>query len=295
MDNKLYIIKELANFTNNALSNTAKQDALVALESGKVLFFPEHAYMLSPEESSLLNPNLYAPTHKNISFDHKFLSGLSSNTCAALKLRLQKLMQNYAKFAQSLAITVLNKYQEHLILGRTSYRPIEIHGRIYSKRKDDRRLHIDSFPATPVYGRRILRVFCNINPYGKPRTWHVGEAFIKILARFANDLPSYSKLRAKIMHGLKITKMLRSPYDHYQLKLHDYMKLNDAYQADVDKQRIDFPAQSTWLAFTDQVSHAALGGQFLLEQTFYLPVEAMANPLLSPLLAWRQYKSTQLI
>ena len=34
---------------------------------------------------------------------------------------------------------------------------------------------------------------------------------------------------------------------------------------------------------TDKVSHAALSGQFLLEQTFYLPVQAMKDPNLSPL------------
>ena len=33
-------------------------------------------------------------------------------------------------------------------------------------RKDDTRLHVDSFPATPSGGRRILRVFSNVNPDG---------------------------------------------------------------------------------------------------------------------------------
>lgn len=54
----------------------------------------------------------------------------------------------------------------------------------------------------------------------------------------------------------------------------------------ITKQRIDFPAHSTWLVFTDHVSHAALSGQFLLEQTFYLPVDAMVAPEKSPLKQW---------
>ena len=41
---------------------------------------------------------------------------------------------------------------------------------------------------------------------------------------------------------------------------------------------IDFPAGSTWIAFTDCVSHAAMAGQFRLEQTFLLPVDAMLQP-----------------
>src|SRR2546429_2712052 len=38
-----------------------------------------------------------------------------------------------------------------------------------------------------------------------------------------------------------------------------------------------FPVGSTWMAFTDQVSHAAMAGQHLLEQTFYLPLTSMAE------------------
>jgi len=47
--------------------------------------------------------------------------------------------------------------------------------------------------------------------------------------------------------------------------------------------KVDFPAGSTWIAFTDQVSHAATAGQYQLEQTFLLPVDAMADPERSPL------------
>jgi hypothetical protein len=37
------------------------------------------------------------------------------------------------------------------------------------------------------------------------------------------------------------------------------------------------------MAFTDQVSHAAMAGQYQLEQTFLLPVDAMRAPEGSPL------------
>ena len=37
---------------------------------------------------------------------------------------------------------------------------------------------------------------------------------------------------------------------------------------------VAFPAGSSWLVFTDQVLHAALGGEFALEQTFHLDVAA---------------------
>ena len=43
-----------------------------------------------------------------------------------------------------------------------------------------------------------------------------------------------------------------------------------------------FPAGCTWLCYTDQVMHAALSGQYVLEQTFHLDLEAMTYPARSP-------------
>ena len=40
---------------------------------------------------------------------------------------------------------------------------------------------------------------------------------------------------------------------------------------------MDLPAGSTWMTFTDQVSHAAMAGQYQFEQTFLLPVSGDAG------------------
>ncbi len=61
------------------------------------------------------------------------------------------------------------------------------------------------------------------------------------------------------------------------LQLHDRMKGDEDFQRDAPQAAIDFPAGSTWLAFTDQVSHAALAGQYQLEQTFLVPVDVDAT------------------
>jgi hypothetical protein len=67
------------------------------------------------------------------------------------------------------------------------------------------------------------------------------------------------------------------------LGIHDAMKRDLEYQSQVPQSEIPFPPGATWACFTDSVSHAALSGQFAFEQTFYLPVEAMQDPALSPL------------
>ncbi|KTD25866.1 MULTISPECIES: Kdo hydroxylase family protein [Legionella] len=282
-----------------SLNTDCKKLAVTSLESGKVIYLPSCSFPLQPKEKdAIFSDKLLDGKHKNVSFDYrtKRLGGFHlKHDHENLADTLKSFMARYAEFAKQLIDFILPHYQDHLHWGRTSYRPAEIKGRTSSKRKDDTRLHVDSFPATPVNGKRILRVFSNINPFHVPRVWHLGEPFPEVLKRFAADIPNYSRTHAKLLQLIKATKTLRSAYDHYQLNLHDSMKLCDEYQQTVTKQRIDFPAKSTWIVFTDQVSHAALSGQFLLEQTFYLPVEAMATPELSPLKQWENEKAALLV
>ena len=85
------------------------------------------------------------------------------------------------------------------------------------------------------------------------------------------------------MGVLGVTKGTRSAYDWLMLGLHDGAKLDEAYQQHSPQIEIPFSAGSTWICFTDQVMHAALAGQFVLEQTFHLDVDAMASPERAPL------------
>jgi hypothetical protein len=292
VDEKLYTL-DVGDL--DALDTMQKHFALTALESGKVVYFPSYFYSSSAFSENLLSESILDGKHKNISFDRLTgrLGGFQKQHAdAELPLQLKVFMQNYANFAKQIIDSVFPQYSKSLLWGRTSYRPAEIKGRVSSRRKDDTLLHVDSFSATPVNGLRILRVFCNINPYGAPRVWDLGESFSKVMQRFARQIPDYSAKKARLLKMLKVTKTLRSAYDHYQLHLHDTMKLDDDYQKTVKKYRMDFPAQSTWLVFTDHVSHAAHSGQFLLEQTFYLPASAMATPELSPLKYWERERSS---
>ena len=67
------------------------------------------------------------------------------------------------------------------------------------------------------------------------------------------------------------------------LALHDAAKLDEGYQRAGPRREIVFPARSSWIVFTDSVVHAAITGRHALEQTFYLPVDAMVDPSRSPL------------
>src|SRR5207248_11543487 len=144
-------------------------------------------------------------------------------------------------------------YRGRTVRARASFRPVEISGRKTSWRKDDTRLHVDAFPASPVQGRRILRVFSNVNPSGRPRIWRVGGDFDAVANRFAPRLHVPLPGTASLLQLLRITKSQRCRYDSLMLQLHDRMKADADFQERSDQELVEFTAGSTWLAFTDAV------------------------------------------
>ncbi len=74
-----------------------------------------------------------------------------------------------------------------------------------------------------------------------------------------------------------------SPYDQFMLRFHNFLKENGEFQRSCTKQRWEFPPGSTWVVFTDMVSHAVLAGQFALEQTFIVSRKALLLPHKAPI------------
>ncbi len=262
-------------------SDELQAQAVRTLEKGDVLVFPNLSFALSADEQQFLSPTIIGKS-KNVSYDPKTERLQGSNVDPDATTLLQQMMQRYAIFSKGLLEHLFPQYQQSLIQHRTSYRPCEIAGRTTSWRKDDTRLHVDSFPATPVQDKRILRIFTNVNPMGKPRSWRVGEPFEKVALRFLPALSPPGWGVSLMLNSLGLTKSRRSAYDHYMLQMHDSMKADVDYQATVNHLAYDFPAGSTWIVFTDHVSHAAMAGQYVFEQTFYLPINAMHDESLAP-------------
>ena len=259
-----------------------QQRAIASLEAGQVLFMPGLAQRLNDAERQLLAQAATGEGSKNISYDPA--SGQSKGAAdSGTGAALTALMHGYAMQTRALLAALMPRYASHLEFGRTSYRPAEIAGRGSSWRKDDRRLHIDAFPSRPSQGWRILRVFSNVNPDGEPRRWRIGEGFEEHAARFLPQLRPAAPGVAGVLSLVGATRGRRSAYDHFMLALHDASKRDAAYQRDAAAALFDFPAQSTWMVFTDQVPHSALAGRAVFEQTFSLDPAAMAEPQRAPL------------
>ena len=265
------------------LASVAAADATRRLESGDVLFMPRLKFTLRAEEQRFLSPTWSDGKAKNVSYDPRAARVRHTSATGADREQLAAMMARFAQQARELVESVCPGYAGHLRWGLASFRPVEARGRPSSRTNDDTRLHVDAFASRPNQGQRILRVFCNVNPRGEPRVWELGEPFDAVAQRFRDRVAPQWPGSAWLLERLRITKGRRSPYDHIMLNLHDKAKLDDAYQQTTPRTRVEFPAQSTWIVLTDRVMHAALAGQFLLEQTFYLPVAAMQDERYAPL------------
>ncbi|HKD81902.1 MAG TPA: Kdo hydroxylase family protein [Candidatus Angelobacter sp.] len=257
------------------------------LERGKVLFFSRVPFEFpdADREFLLSQKQTGSRFHKNISYRpaRDLLKGVDENSPD--RERMNAIMRNFSRSVTAFIAEFLAPYAKKMTLDFASFRPLEEKGRDLSLHKRNDLLHVDAFPSRPTRGARILRVFANINP-SAGRVWNVGEPFheflpklkqVKRISGSGGLSRTFSHLARKI--GLAPN---RSPYDEYMLYLHDWLKENSDFQKNSPKQELVFPPGSSWMVYTDGVPHAAMSGQYALEQTFIIPREALVTPQVAP-------------
>jgi hypothetical protein len=257
-----------------------KARALSALESGAVLFFPNLGFALSDSEKQFLDASVSDGKAKNISLDPITGKMQASSLTGEKAGQLAAMIERFGHQAAGL-VGELFPYR-NVERARTSFRPVQVKDRHYSKISDDRLLHVDAFPSRPMRGRRILRFFANVAP-SSPRHWHVGEPFEDFARAFLPRVGPHLPGKSWLYDRLGVTHGRRSLYDEMMLSLHDTAKRDDSFQQNSPHQAVSFPPGSCWLVFTDMVLHAALGGEFALEQTFHLDVAELAEPEQAPI------------
>jgi hypothetical protein len=252
------------------------------VENGEVLSFTHLPFAMSEAERRFLDPRWADGKAKNISL--RWPSGEMRGAMGAEAdlAELRAMIVRYAESSEAFALRLFPHYRGNLKRGNTSFRPVDVAGRETSWRKDDTRLHIDAFPSNPMHGTRLLRVFCNVNPSGKPRKWRVGEPFEAHARRYLSEIARPLPGSAWLLEMSGITKRRRTEYDHVMLQLHDRAKADAEFQRTSPQARVDFAPGTTWVVFSDQVLHAAMGGQHMFEQTFYLDAQHQQRPENSP-------------
>jgi 3-deoxy-D-manno-octulosonic acid hydroxylase-like protein len=261
------------------------------LEHGDILYFQRTPFAFSPQDREFLLTQEQSKSRlfKNISYRpaEDRLSGIANSDSAQVN-RFRAILRAYSEGAARLLAALLVPYADALRRDLTSYRPFEEHGRAARLHARNDLLHVDAFPTRPVNGSRILRVFTNLNP-SQGRVWLTSEIFDALAPRLAKTVgvprPQSNSAPARALRAMQrvFRSTARSPYDDFMHRCHNALKEDAEFQAKAPKQRLEFPPNSTWIVFTDMVSHAVLSGRFAIEQTFIVPRSAMILPEMSPI------------
>lgn len=262
------------------------------LESGHIVFLPNSPIEIPWEDHELLLGRKQSSSayHKNIAYRplEDRVTGLDSSEAGDAE-KLRRIMRDFSRRSVEFLSDFLRPYAKTWKQEFASFRPIEEKGRQARVHARNDLLHFDSFPTRPTNGARILRFFTNINP-AQGRVWLTSQTF----EAFGPMMVKAGRLTASVNNPVRraaytVARKLhlrgahRSPYDDLMHRCHNLMKEDAQFQEDTPKNRWEFPPNSSWMVFTDCVSHAVLSGQYALEQTFLVPHSALVEPQRSPL------------
>ena len=263
------------------------------LERGNILFFPLTPFSFPEEERTFLLAQRQsgAAYHKNIAYrpEEDRLTGLAARESGNGE-KLRSVLRAYSERVTAFLTELLAPYAGRFRRDFASFRPLEERGRQLRLRARNDLLHTDAFPTRPTNGDRILRFFTNLNPT-EPRVWVTSETFERLAQRYAQagglDPRRVATKRSPAGWLSRLGRALglaadRSAYDRFMLRFHNFLKENQPFQQNCPKNRWEFPPGSSWMVYTDMVSHAVLAGRFALEQTFIVPREAMVLPGMAP-------------
>jgi 3-deoxy-D-manno-oct-2-ulosonic acid (Kdo) hydroxylase len=258
------------------------------LEQGEVVFFPRCPFPLPEgQDREFLLAQRLGGGHKNISYNpHNERAGGFRRMSPVQAERLRRLLASFSQTSTEWLAGALPRYAASWQLDRVSYRPEEEATRRLRLTARNDLLHVDSFPSRPTGGKRILRLFANINPVDS-RVWVTSDSFGTLLDRFGYQvgLPNrqgWGWNWRQVLRIFRPDQPRQSIYDAFMLRFHDFLKTNEEFQERCSKHYWTFPPESAWLVFTDQVSHAALRGRFALEHSYFVAPDALLRPEQAP-------------
>ncbi len=268
------------------------RDVCRQLEAGHIVFLPSSPIEISNDHRELLLGRKQSGSayHKNIAYrpSEDRVTGLDREEAQEGE-KLRGILRDYSQRSVEFLRSFVAPYADKWKLEFASFRPIEERGRQARLHARNDLLHFDSFPTRPTNGARIFRFFTNINPT-QNRVWLTSqtfEAFGPPLVAAGGLVSSLNNPMLRGMHWLGRTLHLRkansSPYDDLMHRCHNAMKEDERFQRNTPKTRWEFPPNSSWMVFTDCVSHAVLSGQYALEQTLLIPQSALMEVQRSPL------------
>jgi hypothetical protein len=277
-------------------------DLAESLERGEILMFPPGALELPSEEDlAFLRDELgKLISLKNISYHPRgdYLSGIKKAGDA--RERTRRILSERHRTVTAFLARHLPRYAAEWSEGKVNFRPLQEQGRALSRHSSNELVHVDAFASGATHGDRTLRFFTNIHPT-ESRVWKSAGLFPELLDEFgpaAGVLPlGSSGLQESALDQLR-TGTLRtlaklglpqaltvdsSPYDRAMKRMHDTLKDDDAFQRDESRWSFfEFAPFTSWVCFTDMISHACVSGQHALVNTWTVAKASQATPENAP-------------
>jgi hypothetical protein len=274
-----------------------------AMERAEVVFYDRCPVEL-PSEADLEFMRSGLPRElqvKNISYHPESDSIPRFEAAPDVKDRIERILRTHGQRVEAFLRRTCPDYVPGWTLGTTSFRSIEEQGRKLKPRSSNELVHVDAGAYGATNGARILRFFVNIHPT-RERVWGTKGSFQEIMSRHPElwaaarggkprvtiDKGPLDKLYSGFIGALgSLYPLMRvidsSPYDRSMRRIHNFMKENPSFRDSREHYReIHFPPLSSWMVFTDGISHSVLTGQHALVTTVLVPLENCRTPEITP-------------
>ena len=286
-----------------SFDTASPQDIEEAMERAEVVFWQRCPVEL-PNEDDLEFMRTGLPRElqvKNISYHPESNSIPRFEADPVVRDRIERILRTHGQRVEAFLRRATPDFVPNWTLGTTSFRSIEEQGRKLKPRSSNELVHIDAGAYGATNGARILRFFVNIHPT-RDRVWGTKGGFGALLERHRElvDAAKGGRDRVALQKGpfdrlysgmvgalSKVYPLFQvidsSPYDRSMRRIHNYMKENPAFRDSREGyQEIHFPPLSSWMVFTDGISHSVLSGQHALVTTVLIPLANARNPALAP-------------
>jgi len=277
---------------NERETSSAPDASADELERSDLIVFPVCPFQLPP--AGQLEFLRRQPTagfgHKDVSFDPATgRLGWQRGMHPSEARRLADVLADFSAAATEWLQAAYPRYAPGLLADRTTLRTEEEATRPLRLTARNDLLHIDTFPTRPTGGRRVLRLYVNINATDA-HVWATSDRFPQLLSRYAagHRVPNRSRAdwlapAQSVVRLFSGRRPARSAYDAWMLRLHHFLKEDESFQAQPARRMWTFPPRSMWLLFSDAVSHGLLRGRFALDHSFFVDQDCLSRPAESPL------------
>jgi 3-deoxy-D-manno-oct-2-ulosonic acid (Kdo) hydroxylase len=286
---------------NERETNSAPDVSADELERSDLVVFPDCPFQLPPigQLEFLRRQPTAGFGHKDVSFDPVAGKlGWQRGMHPSEARRLADVLGDFSAAATDWLKANYPGYAAGLLPDRATLRTEEEATRPLRLTARNDLLHIDNFPTRPTGGRRVLRLYVNINATDA-HVWATSDRFLQMLARYAARHRVPVRTRAEWMAPAQSLVRLftgrgpaRSAYDAWMLRLHHFLKEDEAFQAQPARKMWTFPPRSMWLLFSDSVAHGLLRGRFALDHSFFVDQDCLSRPADSPLAELERYGRT---